>query len=128
MRALFIDGPGQVRLGAIPEPPAPGPDEVLLRIRTIGYCGSDLNTFRGRNALVQFPRIPGHEIGATIEQAGGAVPEPWRPGLNVTVSPYFGCGQCPACRQGRANCCQVNQTLGVQRDGALTEWLVVPWQ
>jgi len=102
--------------------------EVLLNIERIGLCGSDLTTFRGLNPLVTYPRIPGHEIAATIAEAGAGVPAHLKPGLLVTVVPYMTCGHCPSCRAKRPNACQFNQTLGVQRDGALTEFVAVPWQ
>jgi threonine dehydrogenase-like Zn-dependent dehydrogenase len=108
--------------------PQPQPGEVRLRIRRIGYCGSDLNTFRGFNPVVTYPRIPGHEIGATIESVTAGVPARFQTGQAVTVLPYTSCGTCSACRAGRVNACRDNQTLGVQRDGALTEFLCVPWQ
>lgn len=126
MRALVITGPRAVAFCDVPEP-APGAGEVLLRVRWVGFCGSDLNTFRGLNPLVSYPRIPGHEVSGVIEAVGAGVPTPWRPGLAVTLSPYTECGVCAACRRGRPNACRDNQTLGVQRDGALTEYLVVPW-
>jgi len=97
-----------------------------LRMQYVGYCGSDLNTYRGLNPMVALPRIPGHEISAVIEAVGDDVPESWQPGTAVTLSPYTSCGVCPSCRSGRVNCCRDNQTLGVQRDGALTELLSVP--
>lgn len=127
MKALVIDRPGSTTLGSLPEP-THAPDEVLLRVRTIGFCGSDMNTFRGLNPLVSYPRVPGHEIAATVEQVGAAVPDGrFREGMMVTVVPYTACGRCPSCRHGRSNACRDNQTLGVQRDGALTEWIAVPW-
>ncbi len=91
----------------------------------VGLCGSDLNTFRGKNPLVTFPRIPGHEIAATIEEVP-AGEHRLAPGMDVTLLPYTSCGACPSCQRGRANACQFNQTLGVQRDGALTEFIHVP--
>jgi threonine dehydrogenase-like Zn-dependent dehydrogenase len=127
MKALFLDAPGEWAVREIPEPQM-GPGEVLLRVRYVGLCGTDLSTFRGKNALVQFPRIPGHEISATIERAGAEVPADLRPGTNVTLLPYKSCGNCPPCREGRFNTCRANQTLGVQRDGAMAEWIVVPWE
>src|SRR5690606_35699612 len=108
--------------------PACAADEVLLRVQTVGYCGSDLNTFRGLNPLVSYPRVPGHEIAASVAAVGAAVPqERLYEGMLVTVVPYTACGRCPSCRRGRSNACRDNQTLGVQRDGALTEWIAVPW-
>lgn len=106
--------------------PVPGPIDVLLRTRIVGLCGSDLSTFRGLNPLVSYPRVPGHEIGATIEAVGPEVPDEWKVGQDVLVLPYTACGQCAACRQGRFNCCQHNETLGVQRDGAMAEYFVAP--
>jgi threonine dehydrogenase-like Zn-dependent dehydrogenase len=104
------------------------PGQVLLRIRMVGLCGSDLNSYRGKNPMVSYPRIPGHEISAVIDQVTPGVPGNLIPGMSVTVSPYTACGQCPSCRRGRSNACRSNQTLGVQRDGALREWLAVPWE
>jgi threonine dehydrogenase-like Zn-dependent dehydrogenase len=91
----------------------------------IGLCGSDLNSYRGRNPLVRYPRIPGHEIAATILQTHAARSD-LKAGVNVTLSPYTNCGKCAACRRGRANACEFNETLGVQRDGALVEQLWAP--
>lgn len=96
--------------------------EVLLRVRMVGMCGTDLNTFRGRNAMVIFPRVLGHEVAAEVVEGGGDL----EPGTLVTVSPYTSCGICPACQQGRVNACQRNETMGVQRDGAMTEYISVP--
>jgi len=125
VKAFKITGPGRTALSEI-DPPEMSPGEALLRIRRVGLCGTDLNSFRGRNPLVSYPRIPGHEIAATIEQLPDGAPEPLRVGMNVTVLPYTNCGRCPSCRAGRPNACRTNQTLGVQRDGALTELIAVP--
>jgi threonine dehydrogenase-like Zn-dependent dehydrogenase len=127
MEAFVIIGPGESRIAEIAVP-EPGAEEVLLRTRIVGMCGSDLNTFRGRNPLVTYPRIPGHEIAATIEEVGPGVPPQFRPGMNVTVSPYTNCGVCASCLRGRPNACRSNQTLGVQRDGAMTRYFVAPWR
>jgi threonine dehydrogenase-like Zn-dependent dehydrogenase len=127
MKALYITAARKTEIREIPAP-TPAADEVLLRVRLVGYCGSDLNTFRGRNPMVSLPRIPGHEVAATIERAGADVPVEYALGLNVTLSPYTNCGRCPSCRRNRPNACQFNQTLGVQRDGALTELIAVPWR
>ena len=127
MKAFFITAPGESRVGEV-EVPKPGPGEVLLRTRIVGMCGSDLNTFRGANPMVTYPRIPGHEIAATIEEVGPDAPDHLQPGVGVTVSPYTNCGVCASCRRKRPNACQSNQTLGVQRDGAMTNYFVAPWR
>lgn len=108
---------------ATPEPKA---DELLLRVRTVGFCGSDLSTFQGRNPMVSYPRIPGHEVAATIEQIGDDIRGDWSVGQDVLVFPYTECGECSACKIGRINSCKYNQTMGVQRNGAMTEYIVVP--
>ncbi|AHG93295.1 Alcohol dehydrogenase zinc-binding domain protein (plasmid) [Gemmatirosa kalamazoonensis] len=127
MRAVVIERPGHVGLGARAEPTL-APDDVLVRVRTVGFCGSDLSTFRGLNPLVAYPRVPGHEIAGVVAALGSEVPAGLHPGTLVTVVPYTACGACPACRRGRVNTCRDNRTLGVQRDGAMTELIAVPWQ
>ena len=128
MKALLIEGAGRTRAAVIPEP-QPEAGDVLLRVRTVGFCGSDLNTYRGLNPLVAYPRVPGHEIAGSIESVGRDVPQGLLAvGMDVTVLPYTACGHCAACRRGRANACRTNETLGVQREGALTERIAVPWE
>ena len=124
MRALVIDRPGEARVVEM-ERPAADPLEATMRIRRIGLCGTDLSTFLGKNPLVTYPRIPGHEVAATLEHVP-ANDLGLTEGMNVTMSPYTNCGKCSACRQGRVNACRYNQTLGVQRDGALTDYFSMP--
>ncbi|RIJ45740.1 zinc-binding alcohol dehydrogenase family protein [Maribellus luteus] len=127
MKAIEITKPGTIKVVERPMP-GHGEDEVLLKLKYVGFCGSDLSTYLGKNPMVSYPRIPGHEIAAVIELAGSRVPENFKPGKNVTVVPYTNCGQCSACKKKRFNACRYNQTLGVQRDGAMAEYLVIPWQ
>jgi threonine dehydrogenase-like Zn-dependent dehydrogenase len=127
LKAFFIIAPRRTELREIAKPAA-ADDQVLLRVRMVGLCGTDLGSFRGTSPMVTYPRIPGHEIAATVEQVRGAAAERFQVGDRVTVSPYTSCGRCPSCRRGRPNACRTNQTLGVQRDGAMTEYIAVPWQ
>jgi 2-desacetyl-2-hydroxyethyl bacteriochlorophyllide A dehydrogenase len=124
LKALVLKEPGQAEIRPVPEPVVT-PSSLLLKVRMVGFCGSDLNSFRGRNPMVSFPRIPGHEVSATIVEGNNANPA-LAAGVDVTLSPYTNCGKCAACRRGRPNACQFNETLGVQRDGAATEYIVVP--
>jgi threonine dehydrogenase-like Zn-dependent dehydrogenase len=126
MRALMIEGPGLCSLKEIAEP-IPGPGEVLLEVKHVGLCGSDLATFTGLNALVSLPRIPGHEIGATIAAVGPGVPSDHAVGKRAIVIPYTACGKCSSCRKGRVNACRHNRTMGVQQDGGLAERIVLPY-
>ena len=127
MKGIQIEKPGLIKVVDLKKPD-PEQGEVLLRINYVGFCGSDLNTYLGKNPMVQYPRIPGHEISAEIVDAGKLVPEGFDPGTAVTVVPYTNCGECPSCRKGRPYACRHNQTLGLQRDGAMKEYLAIPWQ
>jgi threonine dehydrogenase-like Zn-dependent dehydrogenase len=121
MKALSLTGAGEARIVDVPEPVKQAGD-LLLKVEMVGLCGSDLNSFRGKNPLVSYPRVLGHEIAATVLEGTAELPE----GTRVSVSPYTSCGICPSCRRGRENACRNNQTFGVQRDGAVTERIVVP--
>ena len=94
--------------------------EVLLRVRRVGVCGTDLHIFTGKQPFLTYPRVMGHELSGVVEQAPAAS------GLSggdvVYVMPYLSCGTCVACRQGKTNCCVNIQVLGVHRDGAFTEY------
>ena len=127
MKAIQISEPSVMKVIDIAEPQM-GDDEVLLRMKYVGFCGSDLSTFRGGNPMVKMPVVPGHEVGAEIVSVGKNVPEGLKPGMTVTVNPYTNCGKCASCRNGRVNACQHNETLGVQRWGAMSEYLVLPWE
>lgn len=122
VKALVLKSPGNVFVESIPDPER-NDEEILLKVRMVGFCGSDLNSFRGLNPLVSYPRILGHEVCATVlESHSNALPA----GTDVALNPYTSCGKCASCRRGRPNSCQFNQTLGVQRDGALKEFIAMP--
>jgi threonine dehydrogenase-like Zn-dependent dehydrogenase len=127
MRALFLVEPGKTEVREV-EAPELGPGQVLLRVGMVGFCGGDLNGYRGLFELQEYPNILGHEVGATIEQVGSQVPDHLKPGMNVTLHPYLNCGTCISCRKGRPNACQDNKTMGVRRPGAMTKYITVPWE
>lgn len=126
MKAIQITQPGELKIVEIEKPKIKS-DEVLVKIKYVGFCGSDLNTYAGKNPMVKLPVIPGHEIGAVIESVGEDVPSYLKAGIPCTVNPYTACGSCSSCRNGRPNACRYNQTFGVQRDGAMCEYIAVPW-
>jgi 2-desacetyl-2-hydroxyethyl bacteriochlorophyllide A dehydrogenase len=123
MLTVTCETPGTLR-AIDTERPVRGEGEVLLRIKRVGVCGTDLHIFSGNQPYLQYPRVMGHEISAIVEEAipGGRLSV----GDVVYVMPYIACGQCIACRQGKTNCCTKLQVLGVHRDGALTELLSLP--
>ncbi|GAB3901134.1 zinc-binding alcohol dehydrogenase family protein [Spirosoma agri] len=125
--ALVLVEPGKTEVRFI-DIPVPGPDEVLLQVNRVGFCGGDLNGFRGLFELQEYPNVLGHEVGATILETGGQVPDPFKPGMRVTLNPYLNCGRCLSCRKGRPNACQDNKTMGVRRPGAMTSFIAVPWE
>ena len=127
MKAIKIPAERQMQVVDI-DLPVMGAGDVLLKVNYVGFCGSDLNTFLGRNPMVHMPVIPGHEVGAVVEAVGADVPEDIKPGMTVTVNPYTNCGKCASCRNRRFNACQHNETLGVQRDGAMCEYVALPWE
>jgi len=127
MKAVQITAPGKVELAEM-EKPVITPGHALLKVGFVGFCGSDLNTFRGLNPLVHLPIVPGHEIGAVIDAVSDDAPPSIKTGMNVTVNPYTACGHCPACLNGRPNACEWNETLGVQRNGAMSEYILVPFE
>ncbi len=127
MKAFRIFEPGITGITEEPEIDIIEDDEVLLRLVKVGFCGSDLSTFRGLNPNVSYPRIPGHEIAAVVIRKGKDVPDSITGGQRVSVLPYTSCGKCSSCLCGRTNACKDNQTLGVQREGAMTEYITAPY-
>ena len=127
MKAINISSVGEIEV-VEKSIPKPSRGEVLLKIKYVGFCGSDLNTFLGKNPMVKLPVIPGHEISAVIEDIGEEVPESVKISARCTVNPYTNCQRCSSCRNSKPNACRFNETLGVQRDGAMSEYIVVPWQ
>lgn len=125
MKALIIEKEGHTVIGDIAEPDM-GPKDVRIRVRHVGLCGTDFNSYRGLNPLVTLPRVPGHEIGGEIIEAGADVPSDFAPNRRVVVVPYTNCGNCSSCHKGRFNACRYNRTLGVQQQGGLTCQIVVP--
>lgn len=124
MKAIQIADLRDLRVVDV-EKPQPRAGEVLLKIHYVGFCGSDLNTYLGRNPMVRMPVIPGHEVGAVIEACGEGVTADLQQGMTVTLNPYTHCGHCASCRNGRVNACEHNETLGVQRNGVMQEYAVI---
>ena len=127
MKALFLTAVGQTEIQEI-DKPIPKSDEVLLKIGMVGFCGGDLNGFKGLFELQEYPNVLGHEVGGTIEAMGNQVPNTFKIGDKATVYPYLNCRKCISCRKGRRNACQDNKTMGVRRPGAMTHYISIHWQ
>lgn len=124
MKAICIKQPGEVVIEEL-DKPVPKEGEALLKLLYGGICGSDLGSYRGANAYVSYPRIPGHEFSAKIVEVGEN-DKGLAPGMIVTCNPYFNCGECYSCQRGLVNACTDNQTMGVQREGAFAEYITMP--
>ena len=93
MKAIQITEPSVMKVVEI-EKPLCGSGEVLLRVQYVGFCGSDLNTYRGLNPMVQLPVVPGHDIGAVIDQVGADVPQQLVKGM---ADSWERCGRADIC-------------------------------
>jgi threonine dehydrogenase-like Zn-dependent dehydrogenase len=125
MRAITLNQPGDFQWTDLPSAPAPGPGEALVRIQTVGICGTDLHAFKGRQPFFSYPRILGHELGVAVLAVGPGV-SGLEPGDLCAVNPYLNCGACIACRRGKTNCCIQLQCLGVHTDGGMREQMILP--
>lgn len=123
MKAIQIKQPKSISFIDI-EKPKRKKNEALLKILYGGICGSDLGSYRGTMAYFSYPKVPGHEFSAEIieidENKKGL-----KPGMIVTCNPYFNCKKCYSCEKGLVNACMDNQTMGVQRDGAFSEYITM---
>lgn len=124
MKAIFVQEPGKINL-IEKEIPIPKKNEALLKIKYAGICGADLATYTGNQPFTTYPRIPGHEFSAVIEEIGDNI-YGLEKGDLVTANPYFNCNTCYSCERGIVNACTSNQTMGVQRDGAFSEYITMP--
>lgn len=125
MLTVICEKPGVLR-AETRQPPERRPGEVLLRVRRVGVCGTDMHIFTGNQPYLQYPRVMGHELSGTVEAADDDAD--FAVGDIAYVMPYLSCGHCIACRNGKTNCCVNIQVLGVHRDGAMTEYLSLPSQ
>ncbi|NLS00983.1 zinc-binding alcohol dehydrogenase family protein [Rhizobium sp. P38BS-XIX] len=123
MKTLICSEPGRLSL-IERDVPTPAEGEVLVRIRRVGICGTDFHIFQGKHPFLEYPRVMGHELSGTVENANGSTR--LKNGDNVYIVPYIACGKCVACRRGITNACQSLAVLGVHRDGGMTEFLCVP--
>ncbi|RWE89868.1 MAG: zinc-binding alcohol dehydrogenase family protein, partial [Mesorhizobium sp.] len=126
MKAVVCRSPGDLVLEDRAAPGAPPPGWARVAVSHVGICGTDYHIFEGKHPFLAYPRIMGHEVSGTIVEKGEgidlAVGEP------VIINPYLSCGKCIACRHGKPNCCVKIEVLGVHRDGAMCDEILVPAQ
>ncbi|NLX69276.1 MAG: Zn-dependent oxidoreductase [Clostridiales bacterium] len=124
MKSIVIPKPGEISVLERPMPAEPDKDEVIVRVKAAGICGSDLHIYHGRSAFATYPRVIGHEIAGEIYKAGSMVKD-FKPGDKVAVDPVISCGECYACRIGRHNVCSSVKVLGVHVDGGYSKYIKV---
>ena len=125
MKGLRCEAPGELGFVLdLPEPAPPPPGWALVAVSHVGICGTDYHIFEGKHPYLQYPRVMGHEASGTVVAVGEDVA--LAPGSPVVINPYLACGHCVACRKGKPNCCATIQVLGVHRDGAMCERILVP--
>ena len=123
MEALICTKPGTFEYNNIAAPVLQA-GHAILQIKRIGICGTDLHAYRGTQPYFTYPRILGHELAADLIEADGA--DGFISGEAVTIIPYFNCGKCIACRNGKPNCCTSIKVCGVHIDGGMVDRILVP--
>lgn len=99
-------------------------NEVLLKIKAVGICGTDIHAYAGRQPFFSYPRVLGHEICGEAQQIGKACTD-IKVGQRYSVIPCVPCGVCPACQEEKTNCCENVSLYGVHQDGGFSEYLAV---
>lgn len=124
MKAIQVTHPGEIQLVEIEKPVIECEDEVLIKVKAAGICGSDLHIFHGTSPVATYPRVIGHEFVGEVVEAGKGV-DRVKLGDHVVVEPIVYCGQCYACRNGSPNVCENLQVIGVHRDGGFQEYFKI---
>jgi propanol-preferring alcohol dehydrogenase len=137
MKSARIPGPNEPLEIIDLETPKPQDNQVVVKVKAVGVCHSDLHLWEGGYDLgdgqfmkvtdrgVKYPVTPGHEIAGTVEEMGSNVKD-YSKGDEVLVYPWIGCGECPACKVGNENLCDAPKSLGVFQDGGYSDFALVP--
>jgi 2-desacetyl-2-hydroxyethyl bacteriochlorophyllide A dehydrogenase len=122
MRAIYCTAPEKLELREAPRPELKA-GWVRVGIKHIGICGTDYHIFEGTFPYFEYPRIIGHELSGVVLDANGTG---LKDGEAVVINPYLNCGECPACREGKTNCCETLKVIGVHTDGGMADEVVMP--
>ena len=137
MKSAKIVSPNEPLAVSEHETPKPQGNQVLVKVKSVGVCHSDLHLWEGGYDLgdgqfmkvtdrgVKYPVTPGHEIVGTVEEIGDLVTDVSK-GDDVLVFPWIGCGECPACVVGNENLCDSPQSMGVFQDGGYSDFTLIP--
>lgn len=124
MRVAKLTAPRTIKLFDEPMIRDPGKGEVLVRVKAVGICGTDLHIFLGERSDVELPRVMGHELSGVVEKVGEGVQNVGS-GDCVVFDPVVSCGTCRTCKDGHKNVCPDVKCFGVQMDGGFQDYIVV---
>lgn len=124
MRYICCEKPGHLSLKE-KEPPVLLPGNILLKIKIVGICGTDLHAYQGNQPFFSYPRILGHELATEILEPGDSNTG-LKAGDRVVIIPYINCEKCAACLAGKSNCCERLRVFGVHTDGGMQEIISIP--
>jgi 2-desacetyl-2-hydroxyethyl bacteriochlorophyllide A dehydrogenase len=122
MRAISCPEPGRLELIEVDRPTLQ-PGWVRVGIKHIGICGTDYHIFEGSHPFLEYPRIMGHELSGVVVDPNGSA---FSAGDPVVINPYLPCYQCPACLEGKTNCCETLKVIGVHADGGMADEITIP--
>ena len=123
MLQAVMTSPGKIEFRDIPVPEIKD-GEVLIKIMSIGICGSDLHVYHGRHPYTSFPVVQGHEVAGEISKVGKGVTQ-FKPGDKVTIQPQVFCGKCYSCTHGSYHICDELKVMGFQTTGVASEFFAV---
>ena len=123
MLQQVMTAPGVIEFREVPVP-QPGPGEVLVKIKRIGICGSDIHVYHGKHPFTSYPVTQGHEVSGQIAALGEGVTG-LSVGQKVTIEPQVVCGKCYPCRHGKYNLCEELKVMGFQTTGTASEYFAV---
>ncbi|MBS1156625.1 MAG: yjmD 1 [Proteobacteria bacterium] len=124
MKSVLLQSPGDISIAEI-EQTTRKQGEVLIKVRSMGICGSDIGAYRGVNPLVTYPRVIGHEIAGEVIELPENETE-LKVGDRVLLEPYVYCGKCYPCSIGHTNCCENLTVRGVHIEGGMAEYVSHP--
>lgn len=125
MKAVLIPKALELQLVEMEKPQIKEASDVLVKVKRVGICGSDMHIYHGTNPLATYPRVVGHEVTGEVVEVGPAVTDV-KVGEHVVVEPIRSCETCYACRSGRPNVCEQLSVFGVHEDGGMREFIVLP--